>query len=87
VSSGGKSADIIPAADAFYDINSLTRAIGSATFVPVPVTNLSSSPQAVVTATNVNGNTSATWDPLIQVLVPPEAIAGSYPATITQSVS
>jgi len=53
----------------------------------VPETNLSGDPQAVVSATNVGGETSATWDPLIDVHVPENAIAGQYTATIVHSVS
>jgi hypothetical protein len=51
------------------------------------VTQLSASPQAVVSATNVSGNTSVSWDPTIQVSVPSTAISGDYTATITHSVS
>jgi hypothetical protein len=41
----------------------------------------------VVSATNVTGNTSAAWSPLISVSVPSTIIAGLYTATITHSVS
>jgi hypothetical protein len=41
----------------------------------------------VVSATNVDGNTTVTWDPVIQVAVPAGAIGGVYTATITHSVS
>jgi hypothetical protein len=53
----------------------------------VPLTNLTIAPQAVVTATNVAGNTSATWNPLINIRVPASAIGGTYTATITHSVA
>jgi hypothetical protein len=45
------------------------------------------SPQAVVSATNVAGNTSVSWDPTVQVAIPANAISGDYTATITHSVS
>jgi large repetitive protein len=79
--------DLIPAGDASYLIRALTSTTGSATFTPTPVTVLSGSPQAVVTATSANGDNSATWDPQIQVAVPSTAVAGTYTATITHSVS
>ena len=49
--------------------------------------NLSGTPQAVVSATNVDGNTTVTWNPAIQVTVPAGAVGGAYTATITHSVS
>ena len=51
------------------------------------LTQLSTAAQPVVSATNVTGNTTATWNPIITVTVPPTAIAGLYTATITHSVS
>ena len=83
----GTQAETIPAADAQYLIAALAAAIGPASFTPVPVTQLSASPQPVVSATNVSGNTTVSWDPTIQVSVPPTAISGDYTATITHSVS
>jgi large repetitive protein len=83
----GTPAETIPVGDVSYGISALTQTIGSATFSAVPLINLSVAPQAVVTATNVAGNTSATWNPLINVRVPASAIAGTYTATITHSVS
>jgi uncharacterized repeat protein (TIGR01451 family) len=83
----GTESETIPAGDAQYDITALTETSGPATFTPVPVTQLSASPQAVVSATNVAGNTSVSWDPAIEVNVPANAISGGYTATITHSVS
>jgi len=87
VTGGGTPAETIPVGDASYNITALSQATGPATFTPVPVTQLSPSPQPVVSATNVTGNTSATWNPIITVTVPPSAIAGLYTATIVHSVS
>ena len=53
----------------------------------MPLTNLTTAPQAVVTAANVTGNTTASWNPLINVSVPATAVGGLYTATITHSVS
>jgi len=80
-------ADLIQAGDVSYLINALGTTTGSAIFTPTPVTVLSGSPQAVVTATSANGDNSATWDPQIQVSVPATAVIGTYTATITNSVS
>ena len=83
----GTPAETIPPGDVSYDITGLGQTTGSASFTPVPVTNLTVTSQTVVSATNVNGNTSVAWDPLIDVHVPDAAIAGQYTATITHSVS
>ena len=83
----GTPPEIIPAGNASYAISALSQTTGSATFTFVPLTNLRITPRAVVTATNVAGNTSATWNPLINIRVPASAIGGTYTATITHSVS
>ena len=83
----GTPAEAIPVSDASYNITALSQATGPATFTPVTVTQLSTAAKPVVSATNVTGNTTATWDPVIAVTVPPSAIGGPYTATITHSVS
>ena len=83
----GSPAETIPVTNAEYDITALGATTGSATFTPVPVTQLSTGPQPVVSATNVAGNTSVSWDPTIQVSIPSTAVGGDYTATITHSVS
>jgi hypothetical protein len=83
----GTPAETIPVTNAQYDITALGATTGPATFTPVPVTQLSTGPQPVVSATNVAGNTTVSWDPTIQVSVPSTAIGGDYTATITHSVS
>jgi hypothetical protein len=84
---GGTAAETIPVHDVLYLINGFTSTTGSATFTRTPMTDLSTAAQAVVTATNVHGDNSAAWNPLIQVSVPSRAVAGTYSATITHSVS
>ena len=83
----GATAETIPAADTTYFINALASTTGTAIFTPTPVTILSGAAQAVVTTTNGNGDNSASWDPAVQVSVPATAVAGTYTATITHSVS
>jgi large repetitive protein len=78
---------VIPVGDASYVITNLAAATGPATFGFVPSTGLSGNPQGVVSASNVDGNTSVTWDPLIQVALPGGAIGGTYSGTIVHSVS
>ena len=84
---GGSPAETIPAGDATYTITGLAGATGPAVFTHATTVTLSGTPQAVVSATNVNGNTTVTWNPAIQVTVPGGAIGGAYTATITHSVS
>jgi uncharacterized repeat protein (TIGR01451 family) len=84
---GGSPAETIPVGDASYAVSGLTTATGPATFGYVPEVGLSPSPQGVVNAANVNGNTTVTWNPVVQVTVPEGAVGGAYSATIVQSVS
>ena len=84
---GGSPAETIPASNATYSITGLTTATGPATFTHASTVNLSGSPQTVVSASNVDGNTTVTWNPAIQVTVPGGAVGGAYAATITHSVS
>lgn len=81
------AAETIPVADVQYLISGFTDTTGSATLTPASVTVMSSAPQAVVAATNVVEDSSASWNPEIEVSVPGGAIDGDYTATITQSVS
>jgi uncharacterized repeat protein (TIGR01451 family) len=83
---GGKAAETIPADDILYAISGFASTTGSATLTHTPGTNLSAGLQAVAQATNVHGDNSATWSPLIQVAVPSGAVAGTYSAIITHSV-
>ena len=79
-------AETIPAANATYTITSPTTT-GPATFTHATTITLSGTPQTVITATSVDGNTTVTWNPAIQITIPPAAIGGAYTATITHSVS
>jgi uncharacterized repeat protein (TIGR01451 family) len=83
----GTPAETIPVRDVVYLINGFVSTTGSATFTRTPTTGLSTSAQAVVTATDVHGDNSASWNPVVRVSVPSGAVAGTYTATITHSVS
>jgi Ice-binding-like/Domain of unknown function DUF11 len=83
----GTAAETIPVHDVQYLISGFTSTTGSATFTPTPATVLASAAQAVVAATNVDGDNSAAWNPVIQVSVPSGAVGGAYTATITHSVA
>jgi hypothetical protein len=82
-------ADPIPVADGTYDPGTITVATGSGLgtvdTVGSPVT-LSATAQAVVTATATVGNNEASWNPVVSVAVPDNAVAGTYTATLTHSV-
>ena len=83
---GGTAIQAIPASDASYAITSLI-ATGTGTFTHLTTVSLSGSPESVVSATNVGGDTTVTWDPSIQMAIPAGAIAGSYSGTITHSMA
>ena len=84
---GGTAAETIPVHDVLDLINGFASTTGSATFTRTPATGLSTSAQAVVTATGVHGDNSVRWNPVVQVSVPGGAVPGTYSATITHSVS
>jgi hypothetical protein len=84
---GGTTSETIPVGDLTYGIISLSGTSGPATFGHVSQVQLSKNPQGVVSATNVNGNTVITWNPVINVSVPAGAVGGTYTGTVTHSVS
>lgn len=59
---------------------------GPATVTPSTQSSLNPGGR-VQDATNVGGNNTATWDPTIAVPIPANALAGTYNASITHSVS
>ena len=59
---------------------------GTATVTPANLTSMAT-PGTVQTATAVVGVNTASWNPSIMVPVPGGAVAGTYGATITHSVS
>ena len=83
---GGTAAETIPVHDVRYLIDGFVRT-GTATVAPTAATELSTTAQVVVTAEDVQGDNTFTWNPVIQVSVPSQAVAGTYSATIIHSVS
>jgi hypothetical protein len=83
---GGGPAETIPVGDAGYAISALTTATGPATFGFVPEVGLSPNPQDVVNATNVDGNTTVTWNPAYHGRMPERAgqeqVVGGHPSRI-----
>jgi hypothetical protein len=81
---GNLTTDVIPAANASYTPSNAAVSgnalIGKATAADLSV------PTTVQSATNVNGNNTATWDALVQVTAPSDALADTYTATLTHSV-
>lgn len=60
---------------------------GTSTIASPAATALTTTPQAVVTATDVSGNNTASWNPTLDVTLPATALAGDYSGTVTTSVS
>lgn len=77
----------IPAASVSYASGAGTITSGTPVLVPslVPVADLTTA-KTVMTATAVGSN-GASWNPTVSVAIPAAAIAGTYTATITHSVS
>jgi hypothetical protein len=74
----------IAASAVSYVAGAITK-VGTATYVANNPSDLSGV-AAVVTATGITGDNSATWDPTISVAIPGGSGAGLYSATITHSV-
>jgi uncharacterized repeat protein (TIGR01451 family) len=84
---GNSPAETIPAGSATYAVDGFTSATGPASFSFTPSVGLGHAAKAVVSATNVAGNTAVSWNPVIQVAVPGGAVGGNYSGTIYHSVS
>jgi hypothetical protein len=78
------SGPAIPASAISYTVGAITQ-VGTATYTADNPVNLTGVVPAV-TATGITGDNSATWDPMINVVVPGGFAANVYSATITQSV-
>lgn len=74
----------IPASAVGYTAGTITK-VGTATYTANDPGDLTGVTPAV-TATEITGNNSATWNPTITVAVPEGMAAGVYAATITHSV-
>jgi hypothetical protein len=75
----------IGAASVGYLVGTIST-VGTATYTADDPANLTGV-SAVVTATAITGNNTATWNPVIQVTVGADMPAGVYLGTITHSVS
>lgn len=79
------SGPAIPATAARYTAGTITK-VGSASYLANDPADLSAA-TAAVTASEVTGDNTATWNPSISVTVPAGTAAGVYNATITHSVA
>jgi hypothetical protein len=79
------SGPAIPASAVGYTAGTITK-VGTATYTANDPGNLTGVAPAV-TATGINGDNSASWNPTITVAVPGGMAAGVYSATITHSVA
>jgi hypothetical protein len=82
---GTTPTNIIPATAARYTPAAAVPG-GTVTVTPTTRVGLSSTPQAVQTASDVVGNNTATWDAELRVTAPTDALADTYTATLTHSV-
>jgi len=74
----------IPASRIRYTAGKITKT-GTATYTANDPKSLTRA-VAVVTATEVTGNNTASWSPTLTVDVPAKTVAGTYSASITHSV-
>jgi hypothetical protein len=79
-------AGAIPAAAMTYTPGQAT-VVGIASVAPTNLTAMTAGGGTVQTASSVTGVNTATWNPSIVVTIPAGAVAGTYHATITHSVS
>ena len=79
------SGAVIAASAVSYAAGPITK-VGTATYTANDPSGLAGA-SAVVTATGITGDNSATWNPTISVAVPGGMAAGTYTATITHSVA
>jgi hypothetical protein len=77
----------IPAENFTYTASNTTVKTGNSTVVAAPSAVAGGpSASAVQTATAVVGNNSATWGATVELLIPTQALAANYTATLTHSV-
>lgn len=78
----------VAASNVSYTVGTVTPG-GTASAANLTVANQSniSSDKPVVTATNLTGYNSASWDPSITVNIPAGTVAGNYAGTVTHSVA
>jgi|HubBroStandDraft_3_1064219.scaffolds.fasta_scaffold00221_9 alpha-tubulin suppressor-like RCC1 family protein len=91
VTGSGTPQETIPLTQVTYWSGLATAASGSGTFTPgepaaANAVNLTV-PRVAFSLTSGSGVNSASWNPTLSVQVPAAAVAGTYTATITESVS
>jgi hypothetical protein len=80
-------AETIPVAAGTYDSGAATTTGTLTLSGPLPAFPLAGGAQTVFTATAINGDNTATWDPSLSVAVPAGAVGGAYTGTLTHSVA
>lgn len=70
-----------------YSAGVTVTSSGTAVFTPGTPGAFGATPNTAYTAMAVVGNNSATWSPTLTVSIPADALAGTYGATVTHSVS
>ena len=69
-----------------YTPGTVTK-VGTSTIAAPAAIALNTTPVAVVTASAVSGNNTASWNPTLDVTLPATNLAGSYSGTVTTSVA
>ncbi|HSZ31398.1 MAG TPA: hypothetical protein VK784_16785, partial [Pseudonocardiaceae bacterium] len=91
VSGSGTPQETIPLTQVTYWSGLATAASGSGTFTPgqlaAPNAVNLAVPRVAFSLASGSGVNSASWNPTLSVQVPAAAVAGTYTATITESVS
>lgn len=82
----GTTPPSLPATAARYTAP-VASVTGTATVAEAGTVTDISAPATVQTASAVTGNNTATWSPTLQIVAPSDALADTYTATITHSVS
>jgi hypothetical protein len=85
VTGTGTPNETIPATAVAYDPGTITTS-GVITITTHDV-SLSGTPQAVVAGSAGVGNNTASWNPTLNVVVPGNAVGGTYTGTVTHSVA
>ncbi|CCH21769.1 hypothetical protein [Micromonospora lupini] len=87
---GGAAETIIPGLVEYWS-GPATATTGTGTFVPGQLTAAQavalSIPRVAFSKTSGSGNNTATWNPTINVQIPPAAVTGTYTAVVTHSVA
>ncbi|MEU6204817.1 putative Ig domain-containing protein [Micromonospora musae] len=85
VTGGGSAPETIPRGQVSYASGPALATTGVGTFLPQPGVTLDVPRTAAGWSGAASGN-SATWNPTVSVVVPPQAVVGDYRATLTHSV-